>query len=333
MVRGKVRENLTKDSILSRIDEYSIYRFYVGEDFPLGKMMHSPMPGRKDNHPSFLIGCRAGFLYHIDFADSRLRGNCFQFVMQKEMLPNYNSVLQKIEKDFNLGITTSPIEDYTRPVFNALPLVESEQKFFQVQYTSRMTGEELRYWREYYITPEELEENEIYAVRKWWIDRQLMPMKKGELCFGYKQDSFWKICRPTVGKPRKWLSNIPIDTIEGTGKIRVAKLGIITKSRKDRIILQKFVPQVVSVQNESLSALPPDKSQKMKGNWDTVYLNYDNDEPGKRNSWIVTWEYGFKHLNVPDSYLEEGIKDFADLCRAYGPDAVYKYLQSKDIIK
>lgn len=331
MISGKIKEELNKKAILSRITEYDIYRYYVGEDFSIGKVIHSPMPGRRDNHPSFLIGCRAGFLYHQDFADSRLRGNCFQFVMQKEMLPNYNSTLRKIDKDFNLGIG-SPMTDVNVPVFIQPTLKETEPKFFQVHYSSRFTQEELEYWEQYYITPKELEENEVYAVRKYLIDRQLQPIRKGELTFGYKLGSLWKIYRPYGGKERKWQSNIPNRSIEGMEKLRKAPIGIITKSRKDRIILKKFISHIVSVQNESLHSLSLENVDIIKENWSTLYVNYDNDGPGKENSIIVTGEYNLKHLNVPDKYLEEGIKDFADLIRVYGPDTLFKYLQSKNII-
>lgn len=333
MVAGKVKEELTNETILKRISEFDIYRYYVGEDFPIGKMIHSPMPGRKDNHPSFLIGNRAGFMYHIDFADGRLKGNCFQFVMQKEMLPNYDSALRKIDKDFNLGIREGKLEDVKAPVFIQPTLIETEQKFFQVQYTSKLNLEEKRYWDEYYITPIELEENDIYVVKKLWIDRQLQPMKLGELCFGYKEGPLWKIYRPTACRRRKWLNNMTLDTIEGLDKIVKAEKGVVTKSRKDRVVLKKFIKDVISVQNESLHALPPDKAKIISDNWDEVYVNYDNDEAGKKNSWIVTKEYGYRHINVPDSYLSENITDPSDLIKAYGPDTVYNYLQSKNLIK
>lgn len=335
MVVGKKRDQLTAKGILNKISEYDIYRFYIGEDFNIGRVMHSPMPGRRDNHPSFLVGARSGFLYHVDFADSKFRGNCFQFVMQQQMLPSYNDALKKIDKDFNLGISLIPSLEYKTPVFNQPTLKDTKPKFIQVQYTSKMTLEEKRYWEQFYISSrEELEGNDIYAVRKYLIDRQVQPMRLGELTFGYKYGSLWKIYRPEACKDRKWKTNIPIDGIENLEKALLDDETniIVTKARKDRVILQKFRGGVASVQNESLVALNTKSVELLQNCGEEVYINYDADEPGKKASWSVTAEFGFKHLNVPDSYLQESIKDFADLIKVYGPDTVHKYLQSKKIV-
>lgn len=330
MVTGKTKVNLEAEEILKHISEYDIYRYFVGEDFKLGKIMQSPMPGRKDNHPSFIIGAKGGFLYHHDFADSRYRGNCFQFVMQKEMLP-FHRALQKIDKEFNLGIG-EPMTEVNVPVF-IQPLIEdTKPKFFQVEYTKKFNAEETAYWNQFHISVSECVDNEIFAVRRYWIDRKLQPMRKLELTFGYRLGSLWKIYRPYACKDRKWKNNIPNSSIEGIERVGIATKGIITKSRKDRVVLQKFLGSVVSVQNESLQALTPENAEILRENWANIYVNYDADAPGKLNSHIVTAEYGFKHLNVPDFYMTEGIKDFADLIRIYGPDKVYKYLKQKEIV-
>lgn len=330
MILGKKRVEITAKSILEQVTAYDIYRYYIGEDFPLGKVMQSPMPGRRDNNPSFLIGARYGFLYHIDFADSRFRGNCFQFVMQKDMI-GYNEALRRINKDFNLNIGDEGGIGI-KPIFVQPEVKDTQPTFIQVQYTSKLTNEEKEYWRQYYITPEELEANDVYAVRKFLINRQVQPMRREELIFGYKAGSLWKIYRPYACKDRKWKNNIPIDHVENLEALKSSEKGIVTKARKDRIVLQKFLKQVASVQNESLVALNVKSVEFLHENCNEVYINYDADEPGKRNSWQVTSEFGFKHLNVPDPYLEEGIKDFADLIRVYGPDKVYDYLKLKSIL-
>lgn len=330
MVTGKKRAELDNKTILRTISEYDIYRYYLGEDFPVGKIMQSPMPGRKDNHPSFLIGNRHGFYYHMDFADSRYKGNCFQFVMQKEMI-GYNAVLLKIDRDFNLGIATQMTE-VNVPVFIQPKVEDTKETFFQVHYSSKFTNEELKYWEQFYITPKELKDNEIYAVRKYLIDRRVQPMKLGELTFGYREGSLWKIYKPFACKRRKWKTNIPLSLVENLVALKNSEIGIVTKARKDRVVLLKFLKQVANTQNESLAAFTPETAAFLYDECENPYVNYDADEPGKQNSIVVTQKYSFKHLNVPDSYIEEGIKDFADLIKMYGPETVHKYLQSKNIV-
>lgn len=333
MVTGKKIVELTLESILERVTEYDIYREFCGEDFTLGKVMHSPMPGRRDNHPSFCIrATRGGQIMHVDYADSRFRGGCINFVMQKEMIPNYNDALKRVDEVFNLGISSTPTSNTPRVIYTQPSLEESRPTSIIVDYSTKFTEEDLAYWSSFHITKDELISNQIYKVKKYLINRQVQGQKRGELIFGYKLGALWKIYRPTASKEMKWKSNIPIDAVEQLHNLKQCKKGIVTKSRKDAIVLRKFLPEVCSVQNESMVALNEETINYLKSNCTEIYLNYDSDEPGKKNSWQVTTEFGFKHLNVPDKYLEEGIKDFSDLSRAYGLGAVEEHLKQKQII-
>lgn len=332
MVTGKKRVNLTIEALLERVSEYDIYREFMGEDFTLGKVCHSPMPGRRDTHPSFCIRViKGGQLMHIDYADSRFRGGCINFVMQKEMC-NYNDALKKVDVAFNLGISTTPHLATPRVIYPQPDLKEARPTFIQVEYGVNFSEEDLAYWAQFHITKEELGSNEIYKVNRYLINRQLQRQRKGELIFGYKLGNHWKIYRPLASKELKWKNNIPIDAVEGINNLKQCKKGIVTKSRKDRIVLRKFLPEVCSVQNESMVALNEETVTFLRGNCSEIYLNYDSDPPGKENSWLVTTEFGFKHLNVPDRYLAGGIKDFSDLSRSHGLEAVENHLKEKHII-
>lgn len=332
MVTGKKRVELSLESILERVSEYDIYRYFLGEEFTLGKVMHSPMPGRRDNNPSFCIRVgRGGQIMHLDYANSNFRGGCLNFVMQKEMC-NYNEALKRVDIAFNLGISTTPVEDTKKIIYPQPELKEGRPTLIQVSYSKHFTSEELKYWGDYGITQDELVAADIYHVNKYLINRTKQPQKKGEMVFGYALGNLWKIYRPLAKKGDKWKSNIPNDMPEGLNNLKVCKKGIITKSRKDRLVLRKFLSEVASVQNESMVALNEETVTFIKSCCSEVYINYDADPPGKENSWLVTTEFGFKHLNVPDRYLKEGIKDFADLFRAHGEGAVTKHLQEKQII-
>lgn len=330
MVSGKVRIKLTDEEILSRATEYDIYRYFMREDFKVGKVMHSPMPGRKDNHPSFIIGARGGFYYHQDFADSRYKGNCFHFVMQKEMLPCYNDALLKIDKEMGLGILNIDVTSQ-KPVFVQPKIENSKPRFFQVDYSKNFSLEEERYWNSFYISKDECIANEIFPIRKYWLDRKLQPMRKTELCFGYKLDSLWKIYRPFAERERKWIGNVPNSAMEGMDCINSTTLGVISKSRKDRVVLQKFLNDVVSTQNESLNSLALENVEDLNVMWKNIYVAFDSDKPGKENSLIVTQKYGWRHLNTPD-YLLPHCKDFASMIQLLGPQAVEQFLKSKRII-
>ena len=117
MIQGRKRINLTTDSIMDKISEYDIYKFYMPhQNWKINVVTYSPF--RNEKHPSFIIGYKGGALRYIDFGDSSRKGGCFDFVM---MLFNISlrEALVMIDKDFDLGIiTASPTRNYERIVSN-----------------------------------------------------------------------------------------------------------------------------------------------------------------------------------------------------------------------
>ena len=194
MVAGTKKERLTPEWILSKgVTSYDIYRKYLGEDFKIGKAIQSPMPGRRDNNPSFIIGNRAGFMYHVDFADSRYKGNAFSFVQQKMMFLNFNDALQQIAKDFGL-ITNNLGEREKRPIYEQPKEIE-KPAFIQVVYSTKFTREEEEYWNQYHLSKEEVIKGDIYHINSYYVNRRRGGLRKGELAFGYLWEGKWKIYR------------------------------------------------------------------------------------------------------------------------------------------
>ncbi len=87
MIKGVKKTKLSIEAVLSKISEYDIFRFYMPDhDWKLNRVTYSPF--RKENNPSFVIGNKLGYISFIDFADTSLRGDCFNFVQKLHMLPN-----------------------------------------------------------------------------------------------------------------------------------------------------------------------------------------------------------------------------------------------------
>jgi hypothetical protein len=47
---------------------------------------------------------------------------------------------------------------------------------------------------------------------------------------------------------------------------------------------------------------------------------------------MITDKFGFEYCNVPRIYLEEGIKDWADLAKTHGLKVIEQYLTQKELI-
>ena len=104
MIQGKKRESLTIESVLGKVTEYDIFRWYMPEKgWKLNQVTYSPF--RQERTPSFLIGNRYGRLSFIDFGDTSKRGDCFMFVKQLYNFSTIDDVLKFIDKDFGLGIS------------------------------------------------------------------------------------------------------------------------------------------------------------------------------------------------------------------------------------
>ena len=68
-IQGERKVKLSTESILSKISEYDIFRFYMSNrKWKLNVATNSPF--RKDDNPSFIIGTKHGNVSFIDFADA-----------------------------------------------------------------------------------------------------------------------------------------------------------------------------------------------------------------------------------------------------------------------
>ena len=106
MITGKKKTTLTPETILQRITEYDIFRWYMPDkSWKLNAVTYSPF--RNENNPSFLIGNRYGKLSFVDFADGTKKGDCFTFVKLLYNLHTIDDVLKLIDRDFGLGRSSS----------------------------------------------------------------------------------------------------------------------------------------------------------------------------------------------------------------------------------
>jgi hypothetical protein len=51
-----------------------------------------------------------------------------------------------------------------------------------------------------------------------------------------------------------------------------------------------------------------------------------------KNSQQITKLFGFDYCNVPKQYLHQGVKDWADLAKDFGMNAVENYLRKKQLL-
>ena len=334
MIAGPVKSEITTEAILSKISEYDIFRYYMSNrHWEINRVTYSPF--RSESKPSFSIYSKHGRVFYIDFADTFYRGGCFDFVMQLYSI-TFKEMLLMIDRDFNLGLG-SP-KDFTLPDYKQIVAEYEQPETLEKRYshiqviTRKFNNDELEYWNQYHQDIDDLRKNNIYAVKKLYLNKRQMTVNKNELTFGYFYDGHWKIYRP-LNKDFKWIpNNVPITAMDGKENINGCETAFINKSKKDYMVISKIYPHACAVQNEGIACFNQENVDFLKQNSQRQILSFDSDVPGVKNSTVVTEAFGFEYCNVPKYYLQEGIKDWADLGRKYGLQIIEHYLKQKFII-
>lgn len=322
------------ERILSKVSEYDIFKYYMPHAFELNQVTHSPF--RNEKNPSFMIGNRHGRLTFIDFGDTSKRGSCFDFVKMMYYLKDLNEVLEMIDRDMGLGFRIhTRTQEYKRIVSEYKQPIKAPKVYTNVQVVTRaFTKEELAYWNDYHLSLDDLKANNVYAISKVYLNRQLMPAPISDLRFGYLYDDKWKIYRPFAKDKRyKWVpNNVPITAMDGKDKIKDCDVAFINKSKKDFMVMSKIFSCSCAVQNEGLGCFSPENVEYLKTNSKKQILSFDSDVTGVQNSQQITELFGFDYCNVPKKYLEEGIKDWADLAKHHGLKVIEDYLKERNIL-
>lgn len=321
------------EAILQKISDYDIFMYYMpNRNWKLNHPTYSPF--RKENNPSFVIGNKLGYISFIDFTDTSLRGGCFDFVQKLYNLPSLFDVLKMIDKDFGLGIYTGNDEGQYKKItaqYKQPSHIVKQYSLIQVV-TKPFTKEELAYWNQYHQDIQDLRDNNIYSVKKVYLNRSLFHLDDNELRFGYLYDNHWKIYVPFADKKKKWVpNNVPITAMDGLKDIKDCNVAFINKSKKDYMVMKKVFPCTCAVQNEGIGCFSEENVAYLKANSKKQILSFDSDVTGVQNSQQITKLFGFDYSNVPRKYLPE-IKDWADLAKIHGLETIEKILKQKRIL-
>jgi len=238
-----------------------------------------------------------------------------------------------IDRDFGLGISTGVIGNYKSIISEYEQPTELNKKYSLIQVVTRkFNNDELAYWNQYHQNIDDLKENNVYAIKEVYLNKQKFPIKDSDLAFGYLYDGHWKIYRPFIDPRWKWVpNNVPITAIDGNISPSDSPL-IINKSKKDYMVMKKLYPNCTAVQNEGIACFSKENVEIFKSHCPRQILAFDSDPTGVKNSQEITKLFGFEYLNVPRSYLSDGIKDFADLVKDYGMNTLEKILKKKKLL-
>lgn len=317
-----------KKYILSKVDDYNIFRHYFGP-FNVGDIYHSVFRTDRNKSTGFYMS-KGGRLIYNDFATGD-KLNCFDFVAKKFQLSE-EEAYDKIMFDFGIkGDNPHPVHLVELSKVD----LEKKEKLIQVRPDS-WDERSLFFWNDYCITEKELIENSVYFVKDLYINGTLINNRENKLRYAYLLDdqdkSYVKIYAP-FDNDLKWISSIPNNKPFGLNELpKKSNILIITKSQKDRIIWKKYFTDVIATQNESRFALTDEDIFWMQDNYEYIYLNFDPDAAGQKAALQFRDEFGFKLITTPEKTYLEGIKDVADMVKAGGLKAFEEFLIYKKLL-
>lgn len=327
---------ITKKKVLDAIgDEWSAICYYLSEaygidDFEpeLRKAYNSPIRYEKeDNKPSFSLfkNQRIGkpFISQYLWKDSGLRktGDVFTLVKELYDLQTEDSVFKRIDYDF--GLDLYDVGDTTVSRSNTLrkvkPPIDKPPAFIQIS-TKPFTRQGLIYWAQYGISETQLKEEQIYEVQYFWVSKeQKTPFTPKSLCFAYlitndKGVPYYKLYQP-FEKEFKFIQDYPDYFVEGWQQLGVrSKQLIITKSKKDCVVLHQLGFEAVSPRSES-TMIPHEQMLYLiqRFGLSNIFILFDND--GKHNGHKYEEAY-----SIPLTFIPEGskTKDVSDFRVKYG---------------
>lgn len=275
-------------------------------------------PLRQDNHPSLGIYSRDGeHIYYVDFGTED-RGHITD-LLGKIWGTDYNATWERIVREFSscnnvkVGITTS------KPT---IEILSREHSSIQVKVREWKDYDD-EYWNSYGITREWLEYADVHPISHIIFTKEdgksnhYVADKLAYTFVEFKEGKItYKIYQPLNTKGFKWFSSHDRSVISLWTKVpEFGQKIVICSSLKDALCLwsNTGIP-AIAPQGEGYS-MSETAVNELKRRYKEIYVLYDNDAAGIKDSIKLAEQTGFKRLKLPDF---QGGKDVSDLYKIVG---------------
>lgn len=305
--------DITEQQLLERVDEYSLFCFYLEFQPVLGSKYRSKLRPN-DTDPSFGVFERKThktyggkdfpneFLWKDQGLPGKNFGDIFDLVQILFNLPTRLNALWKICADFGLG------ESYEveKQLIKIDPIRVPPTKI-TIQ-SREFLDRDLKYWKKYNITPEILKEYNCTAVKLYKLNDEQTTASAPYQCYAYRISTRYQLYQPFLPKDRKFRNNWIESDVPGWNQLQRQPICFNTKSYKDVMCLRSFGYNAVSPRGENI-LLPEGHIKTLEKEFELVITLFDND--GKHSAD----KYPFPQAFVP---LDSGTKDITDFCAKYG---------------
>lgn len=318
-----IQFELTKDYILSKLSEYTIFEKYLEiSNIDLRKQYINILRNDDNANCSFFIRDTDNRLIFNDFAWRQF--DCFDVVKQKYRV-SFPKALEIIANDFNLlkGVVSAPESKVT---------LQSRAKYSIRIKRKKFSRTDLEFWNigGLQIDHNILQKNKIYSIECLWefVDNDQRFYDNLKCTFAYHflpDDGYnYQIYMPLKSKEHRRFINpsgIKFGDIEFLDTRE--EYVVITKSKKDAFYLRLFGINSCFIINEKIK--PEDIVPHLVDimGFSTVFTLFDNDWTGLRQSVKYKQAYNTIPLIVDP---KQG-KDFTDLLKKEGKQYIFDYIE------
>jgi len=313
----EVKEELTIENILNKVDEYNIFKTYCSNFKDIDK------PFKSELYNDTKASCRITFnykrLWYKDFGEGERAIDCFTYIMKKYNL-SFQQALGLVSNDFNLGLK-KPKESVIKSnvcVNNSCCtdlLHEKRDTEIKVKYRN-WTKNDVFFWNGlYHIEKETLDLYKTRPIKYSFLNGKFYIAPKLSFASLINIKDFK--CKYKIYSPftfQKWICNCNSHDFLGYEQLpETGELLIITKSLKDVMELYQYGYASIAPQNET-TCISIEFMAELKQRFKRVVLFFDNDDAGVKGAKKHIKLHNIENIKLPVT----DTKDISDYVKDFG---------------
>lgn len=319
-----LQPKITKDFILSKVNQETIMNYYIRTDVNSKKLFLSPFRNDHKVTCSFYKS-KNGVLYLHDFATNE-HINCFEVVMRLYNV-SYYEALSIMAQDF--GLIENTLKVNKAGIKYVPEIKESTTSKIQCQIKD-FTKEELEWWQSFGIDKKLLKKYHVFSIQHVFLNGELkFSSSDKNPIYGYyfgkdkNSNDKWKIYFP-MRKAFRFLNNLSKKVLQGYKQLpKTGDLLVCTKSMKDCIALYRLGIPAVSPNSETLF-IDNKKLEEFKSRFKHILVLYDSDRAGKYNMAKIRRLHPELNYYFLPNFLK---KDLTDSIKAVGFEGMEEYVK------
>ena len=290
--------------LISLLDDYTIYSYYLGPDFKIGKLINSPLRS-DDKMPSFAVfRSRTGDLLFKDHGIGE-SGNALKFIklyrgiQTREELER--ELLRIVRKTNPMRVAVKPT--YTKTVDSGPANIGIVRQPF--------TSIDKQYWKQFGISIDTLKKFNVFSIKYFLCNNVVRgTYKDTSPMYAYKVYDRFKIYRPLASKYTKWRTNLTNEYVQGLAELpkEGGNLLIITKSLKDVMCLYEMGFYAIAASSET-TFIPDAIIQSLRYKWKHILILYDRDSTGMKKAREYSHKTKFDAFFVHRKFNAKDISD------------------------